>query len=1044
MKNLTLLLLFLATITQSVFAQTITGSFTVQPCNNDGVYTVNTTGLALPITYNYYYNGMTITHANVNSATDQLTNLSLISNGMFCYATSNGLGLEVDTQISAPFNFYTQATAAICPATTGVLNAINLTGSGPFTFLWTNEQTLQTYTGNNAVAPIGNYDVIITDQTTGCALAFDDSTDIYQQSNVYATMSSTSSNCALGISGTATATVSGGVAPYTYIWSNGANTPLVSNLGAGYYQCTAIDAQGCQSYNGGVYVEEEINISVNTTITNATCIQSNGSALAFGSGGVGPYTYTWSNGQTGNNAVGLSGPTNYNVIATDANGCVGTGSAYVNVSTPINVTYATTTSLCTAPTGSATLTITGGTAPYSIVWYTYPTQSTGLSITNVAPGNYSFQVTDAVGCVRTGTVSVNPVSNIFANISATNPTCPSVIGSADIYASGSNPPYTYAWSNGASTSQITGVPEGYYTCIVTDAQSCSVTKSTSINSISPVGVGTTSTNTTCIFATDGTASANAFGGTAPYTYNWSAGSTSPSIAGLSAGYEYVSVTDANGCAGYGYVTIQNDNTSTSCFCTISGKVYYDANGNCGIDGGDNGLENIMIHCSGFGYTFTDANGNYSFQVPTGSYTITQQINQYYPLAACQSNNIAVSVVAATGCTNTVNFANNIIVNHDLRITTTSSFAPPIPGNVYQQKLIVKNDGTVAEAGVQLGYQHDGQLPFGSSSDVNFLDNSGFGYPNWFSIQSGFPTLNPGISNVINLSYNAPTNIPLGTVIDFFDTVAKAAPIDTEWLLDQSPWNNVNTFQPIVVGSYDPNFKEVSPAGVGAQGYIASAVTELDYVIHFQNEGTYYAQNISVVDTLDADLDWTTLKPGYSQYDYTATVSETGVLTFKFADINLPWKSNFGDALSSALVTYSIKRKATNPQGTVFTNKADIYFDYNAPITTNTTTNTLNDALATIETSAKIEDVANSVSVDLYPVPARDVINIKVNNATKDEEAVLNIIDLTGKVVYSSKLNVTFGSCVVQQNIATIAKGTYLARIQFKDASFIVKKIVLQD
>jgi hypothetical protein len=1041
MKNLTLLLLFLATVSQSVLAQTITGVFTVQPCNNDGVYTVNTTGLALPITYSYYYNNsLQATHTNVNSTTDQLTNLSLINDGISCYAVSNGTGTQVFTQISAPFHFYTQATSAICPATTGVLNAVNVSGSGPFTFLWTNEQTLQTYTGNNAVAPVGIYDVIITDQTTGCAIVLNDSTTIYQQSNIITNYTSTQANCT---NGTATVAASGGIAPYSYLWSNGANTTTITGLGQGYYQCTVVDAQGCQSNYGGVYVEQLVSIPVNTTITNATCIQSNGSALAFASGGVNPYTYSWSNGQTGNNATGLTGPTNYTVIATDANGCVGNGSAYVNVNTPINVTYTTTTSLCTAPTGTATLTINGGTAPYSVVWYTYPTSSTGLSITNVAPGNYSFQVTDAVGCIRTGSVVVSPVSSLFANISSTNPTCPSVIGSALVNAYGSNPPFTYAWNNGVSTTQITSVPEGSYTCIITDALNCSVIKSTYINSISPVNVSVSSTNTSCIYAADGAALATAFGGTPPYTYNWGGGITTASISGLTTGYKYVNVTDANGCNGAGHTTIQNANTTTSCYCTISGKVYYDANANC-TDESETGIENIMIHCSGFGYTFTDANGNYSFQVPSGTYTITQQINQYYPLAVCQNNNVSVSVVAATACTNTVDFANNIIVNHDLHITTASSFAPPIPGNVYQQKLIIKNEGTVAEVGVQLGYQHDGQLPFGSSSEANFLDNSGFGYPNWFSIQSGFPTLNPGISNVIDLSYNTPTNIPLGTVIDFYDTVAKAAPINTEWLLDQSPWNNVNSLYPVVVSSYDPNFKEVSPQGVGAQGYIASSVTELDYVIHFQNEGTYFAQNISVVDTLDADLDWTTLRPGYSQYDYTTIVSETGVVTFKFANINLPWKGSYGDALSSALITFSIKRKATNPQGTVFTNKADIYFDYNAPITTNTTTNTLNDALASIETSAKIEDVANSVSVDLYPVPARDVINIKVNNATKDEVAILSIIDLTGKVVYSGKLNVTFGTFVVQQNISEIAKGTYLARIQFKDESFIVKKIVLQD
>lgn len=278
---------------------------------------------------------------------------------------------------------------------------------------------------------------------------------------------------------------------------------------------------------------------------------------------------------------------------------------------------------------------------------------------------------------------------------------------------------------------------------------------------------------------------------------------------------------------------------------------------------------------------------------------------------------------------------------------------------------------------------------------------------------------------------------MGTLVNYYDSVASAAPIVTEWLLDNSPWNNVQLFQPTVISSYDPNYKEVTPRGIGAQGFIPMDTKEFDYTIHFQNEGTYFAQNISVTDQLDADLDWTTFKPGYSDYDYTTTVSETGLVTFKFANINLPWKSQYGDVLSSALVQYSIKPKANLAEGTVFTNTADIYFDYNEPITTNTTVNTLSET-ASVEESASVE----AVTVDLYPVPVSDQLTIRVNNVSKSESATVSIIDLTGKVVLTDSVNLGEGSTIVTKSLSNLTIGTYLTRIQFENGSSIVKKIMV--
>jgi len=169
------------------------------------------------------------------------------------------------------------------------------------------------------------------------------------------------------------------------------------------------------------------------------------------------------------------------------------------------------------------------------------------------------------------------------------------------------------------------------------------------------------------------------------------------------------------------------------------------------------------------------------------------------------------------------------------------------------------------------------------------------------------------------------------------------------------------------------------------------------------------------------------------------VSEAGLVTFTFANINLPWKSQYGDALSSGLINYSIKRKTTNAQGTVFTNSANIFFDYNAPITTNTTVNTLNDELEGVE---EIEINVDAISVEIYPIPAKDFLTIRINNVSNNKIVIVTIIDLMGNVVLSNSIDLNEGATAVTQNISDLSTGTYLTRVQFEDGSFIVKKIVL--
>jgi hypothetical protein len=1041
MKKLNFLVLLMGFFTLSVQGQSVTGTITQQPCNNDGIYEATATGFNLPITYTYYLGGQVIaTHSNVNSFTDQLTNIPMPPSTLSAFRVHASDGSNHDYSpyiyLSSQFDFYSSITDATCPSNMGNLEAVYVSGTtGPFTFNWENHQTLVSYPGNNIPAPVGNYTVTITDQTTGCAITTD-SIVINQISDVLASVNTTNADCT---DGTATVTPSGGTAPYTYLWMNGATSQTISGLAQTYATVVVTDVDGCQSNTAGASVNQTTTISVTNSTTPATCLQSDGSSILFPTGGTPPYTYSWDNGQTGNTGTNLS-QGGYNIIVTDANGCFGTEYVYVSASTPVTTTLSVTQSSCTVADGSATVTPAGGTAPYTIEWNTFPTV-TGASISNMTAGAYSFTVTDAVGCVRTGAANIPFESNVYLNLYGSSITCPNTTGDITSWVSGNNPPFTYSWSNGATTEDIIGVSIGSYSCIVTDALGCTKTKSASISSQSDMNIGFTVTNVSCVFNADGAVTANVTGGTAPFTYSYSNGSMLNTATGLEMGTYSLTVTDANGCSKTQSFTIGNANTDASCYCTIEGIVYVDDNANCVIDGGETGIENMMIHCSGQGYTFTDANGYYSFEVPTGTYTITEQTHPNYSFSSCQNANTTVNITASAGCVSTVNISNQVNVISDLKVLTVNANIPPVPGNVYQQKVIIENIGTTTETDVQFGYEHDGQLTYQNSSSPLLIQDGG---PTNYGIHTGFPTLNANTTEIILINYNTPTNIPIGTEVIFHDSVANMAPIDVNWLLDETPWNNVNTYGTTSIASYDPNYKEVSPKGVDAPGYIPSDVTEFNYTIHFQNEGTYYAQNIYITDQLDDDFDWTTLSPGYSDYSYTTTVSETGLVTFTFADIHLPWKSGFGDALSSGLINYSIDRKPNLPQGTEFTNTANIYFDYNAPITTNTTLNTLNDSIfleldEVDNGQAKIEDK----TMDIYPVPAQDFITIRVNNLIKNEHATLNAIDLMGNIIQSEKISLSGGSNMVTQNVSRLATGTYLTQVLFEDGSFLVKKVVVQ-
>lgn len=1018
-----LLLFVLLSMAGQAQFNNITFTLAKQPCNNDGILVavVNNANVVPPVTFTWRMGNQTITHT-VNALTDTLFNY----NGAYTYVSivntvppgGQGYGYYPG---SPPFTFTDTVTAAQCPAL-GTAKVTVTGGTAPYTYQWFDKDNNVVSTANPASLPSGNYQVLITD-AAGCVFGtYGHNTSganyptiiIENITPVTFTLTTTPANCT---NGTATVTnPAGGTAPYTFQWANGANTPSISGLSGGQVRVTVTDAQGCFQTKSGS-VTQSVTITANATVTNATCLQNDGSIVGFGSGGQTPYTYLWNNGQQTSTATGLTAGY-YTLTVTDANHCTGMKGVSLTAATPVTATFTATSSQCTSPTGTATLNISGGTVPYTVHWSTFPPQ-TGVTATALKAGNYSFQITDSVGCVRNGTVIVPPVSVITASSFKADATCQQNNGAAGVIVSTGATPYTYLWSNGVTTSSISAVSAGNYTVTITDNLGCTLTKTILVKASSPINIGLNNSPATCIFNSDGSITANATGGTAPYSFFWSNGQTTQTATALKAGHYTVYVQDAAGCSKSIWTDLTYNASNNTCYCTLTGKVYQDLNQNCIAENGEPGIANIAIHTSGMGYTYTNSAGVYSVKVPTGSYTLSESVQAYYPLANCQNNAIAVNVTASSGCTVTNDFANVVNPIHDVRIITTK-INEIVPGFTHQQKVVVENNGTITEPGIQMGYLHDGQLTYTGEVPGLFIQQDAGNFPDWYSIISGFPSLAPAAKQTFTVNYNVPVNIPLGTSVSFKDSVAHEAPM-LNWLNDYTPWNNVHQFSQTVVGSFDPNDKGVSPEGSGPQGYITTNDSVLNYTVRFQNTGTYPAQRVVVIDTLDSDLDMTTLVPGYGSHAYTTHLSENGVITFTFDNINLP--DSFSQPIASnGMVMYTIKQKPGLSGGTEMKSPAAIYFDFNAPVVTNEPINTID-----FETSIKAPK-ADALDMTLFPNPTSGNVSLRINALQDDRNSNLRVSNMIGETIYTSAISLTTGMNLMQLELSSLTNGVYFVEV----------------
>ncbi|MFN4233195.1 MAG: gliding motility-associated C-terminal domain-containing protein [Bacteroidia bacterium] len=523
-------------------------TFTNVTCNSacDGTATANPSGGTPGYTYSWSPGGQT---------TSSVTSLCP---GQYIVTITDALGcVDRDTiNITEPLALNATITnvAATCStACDGAATVLAGGGTPPYSYLWSTGATTQSV--NNLC--IGNYTVTVTD-AQNCQITIPVS--IVPVVNIIINTTGTQISCFGACDGQATATASGGTAPYTYSWNTSPvqNTQTAFGLCAGTYTVTVTDANGCFNTQS-VTLNNPPQINLNITSSNATCgANCNGFAVANATGGTGTITYQWNtlpvtNGPTLNNLCAGT----YVVTATDANGCSVTDSVTINAPVAIQPNPTITQSTCGNSDGAILLNPTGGTAPYTYLWL--PGNSTANPLTGVPAGIYTAIITDAVACSDTFIIVVN---NILGPIATTNSTDASCFGVCDGQISSSvstgTPPFTYLWTPGGQTTPTaTNLCDGVYTLTVTDALGCQGFAIDTINEPTQIFTLPTVTNVTCAGFCNGAITVNPTGGTAPYSYSWNTGDTTSTISNLCAGQYIVTVTDATGCSVNDTITVGN-------------------------------------------------------------------------------------------------------------------------------------------------------------------------------------------------------------------------------------------------------------------------------------------------------------------------------------------------------------------------------------------------------------------------------------------------------------------------------------------------------
>ena len=371
-----------------------------------------------------------------------------------------------------------------------------------------------------------------------------------------------------GSSATLTANPSG-AGPYSYLWSNSQSGPSITVSSGGTYDVTVTETggNGCDNTaSHTVTLHNNPSVSVSMVPGTGLCPGGTVDLTANPSGGTGPYTYSWTTGDT-TQTITVSAVGNVDVTVTDANGCTANHTFFVYGGGGPGVTISGNNQVCNGGTTTLTANPSGGTSPYSYSWSGPGVNGqTTASVTVSQQGNYTVTITDAATCTSSASEFVTQLTDPYVYITPVSPElCSGGTMVLTANPSGGMAPYTYAWTGPGIVGSSSGVSitvdaTGSYDVTITDANGCTDYDTVYVSLAPSLNLSTTpSSPEVCAGGTEDI-TVIVTGGVTPYSYSWSgpgivSGGTSPIVTVNAAGNYTITVTDANGCTGSTTVTV---------------------------------------------------------------------------------------------------------------------------------------------------------------------------------------------------------------------------------------------------------------------------------------------------------------------------------------------------------------------------------------------------------------------------------------------------------------------------------------------------------
>ncbi len=458
-----------------------------------------------------------------------------------------------------------------------------------------------------------------------------------------------------------------------------------------------------------------------------------------------------------------------------------------------------------------------------------------------------------------------------------------------------------------------------------------------------------------------------------------------------------------------YTICNANNSSCIGYSRIAGKTFFDQNSNGIFDSLDYGIGNISLKLEPNQFTFAANNsGNYFVYVSPDTFNLkVLNTPNYFYSTTSDSLTIIISQMGVSDTINNFGFAPSMVVN-DLEVYITP-YSSPRPGITTGYNITYKNTGTT-NLNSFISFTKDSKTTFAGSDNNNYVINGN-------NITWNLSNVNPfetGSFNVyLTTSIFAQMNeqIVLSAIIN---------PV----LNDTTFSNNFTTSVSNIVNSYDPNDKSANPVSITPQEITNNIYIE--YLIRFQNTGNAEAIDIVVTDTISNNLNISTFNFITSSHNCNWKIDNNRVIQFEFKNINLP-DSNTNELLSHGFIKFKIKANTDLLLGDEVQNTANIYFDFNEPIITNTIVSKVEITNNLIKTSL--------LEINIIPNPANDLIRIKTNNKNTTEIKIENSL---GELIYT---NESYNNNEVI-NLSMIKSGIYFVFIKSENGDTNKSKFII--